>query len=390
MNTTTSTPNLRRRDFLKSAGLATLPLLWGGRLLGEDKPATLLVPREKNPDNLEFPFNTLDSFLTPNDRFYVRNHFVAPAIEAMTWRLKVVGAVKEPLEVTYDQLLALTAETRTVTMECAGNGRAFLNPKAKGVQWELGAVSTAKWKGVPLSALLEKAGVKPEAVDVVLEGGDLGDLKGDIKPAGRWPFVRGLPLEKARKSDVLLAYQMNDAVLSKDHGFPLRAVVGGWYGMASVKWLSRIVVTDKTYLGYDQSIDYAVWEGSNGLASLTPITDMQVKASIARPIAGEVLPPNKDYRVHGAAWTGGGATIDKVEVSADGGKTWSAAKLLGKDVPLAWRLWEHTWRTPGTGKHVLMARATDTKGRTQPMERDPDRRNYMISHVLPAEVRVGE
>jgi DMSO/TMAO reductase YedYZ molybdopterin-dependent catalytic subunit len=366
-----------------------LPLLRGGKLLGQGKPETALIPREKDPDNLEFPFHTLDSFLTPNDRFYVRNHFAAPAITAMTWRLKVVGAVKTPLELTYDQIMALPVETRTVTLECAGNGRAFLNPKAKGVQWELGAVSTAKWKGVPLAAVLEKAGVKPEAVDVVLEGADRGELKGDIKPAGGpFAFARGLPLEKARKSDVLLAYQINDAILPKEHGFPLRAIVGGWYGMASVKWLERIVVTDRPFLGYDQTIDYAIWERSNGLASLTPLTLMQVKASIARPKAGAAVPANKDYRVHGAAWTGGDSTIEKVDVSTDSGKSWSSTKLLGQEVPLAWRLWEYTWRTPAGGKHTLMARATDKKGRVQVMQHDPDRRNYAISHVLPTEVQV--
>jgi DMSO/TMAO reductase YedYZ molybdopterin-dependent catalytic subunit len=380
-----------RRDFLKRAGLAALPLVWGGRLLGQAKPDSALIPREKDPDNLEFPFHTLDGFLTPNDRFYVRNHFAMPTVEAATWRLKVVGAVRRPLELTYDQVLALPAQTRAVTLECAGNGRAFLNPKAKGVPWELGAVSTAEWKGVPLDAVLERAGVKPEAVDVVLEGSDKGELKNEIKPAGNpFPFARGLPLEKARKSDVLLAYKMNDAVLPKEHGFPLRAVVGGWYGVASVKWLSRVVVTDRPFMGYDQTIDYAVWDRSSGLPSLTPITDMQVKASIARPRAGEAVAPNKDYRVHGAAWTGSDSTIEKVEVSTDGGKSWSPAKLLGKEVPLAWRLWEYVWKTPGSSKQTLMARATDRKGRVQVMERDPDRRNYMISHVLPVEVRVGE
>jgi DMSO/TMAO reductase YedYZ molybdopterin-dependent catalytic subunit len=381
---------LGRREFLCAAGGATLPLLWGGRLLGDDKRDTTLIPRETNPDNLEFPFHTLDSFLTPNDRFYVRNHNAVPTIEAKKWRLNVVGAVKKPLELTYDQLLDLPAETLTVTLECAGNGRALLRPKVKGVPWEFGAVGTAKWKGVLLSTVLDKVGLKPGAVDVVLEGADKGELKNEIKPVGEsFPFARGMPLAKARSGDVLLAYRMNDAVLPEAHGFPLRAVVGGWYGMASIKWLSRIVVTEKPFSGYEQTIDYTVWERTDGVPSLTPITDMQVKASIARPKADETLPPNKDYRVHGAAWTGGDSAIDKVEVSTDGGKTWSAATLLGKETPLCWRLWEYTWKTPGSGKHTLMARATDKKGRVQPLERDADRRNYMINHVLPIEVAVG-
>jgi DMSO/TMAO reductase YedYZ molybdopterin-dependent catalytic subunit len=379
---------VHRRSFMKMAAVATLPLFGRGRLsFAEETKLAGLIVREKEPENLEFPFAKLDGFLTPNELFYIRNHFTKPKIEAATWRLKVVGAVEKPLELTYDQVLALPSRTMPITLECAGNGRSQLNPKAKGVQWELGAVSTADWTGVPLATILEKAGVKKDAVDVVLEGTDEGEPKNDPKPVGTIHFARGMPLAKALKPEVLLAYKMNGDILPSSHGFPLRAVVGGWYGMASVKWLQRIVVTDKPFNGYDQTADYAIWVRRDNLPTLVPITDIDVKSSIARPVAGETVAAGKDYRVFGAAWAGE-AEIAKVEVSTDGGKTWQEAKLLGKSLPLAWRLWEHTWRAPSEGKYVMMSRATDTRGRIQPRERDADRRSYMINHVAPIEVEV--
>ena len=190
------------------------------------------------------------------------------------------------------------------------------------------------------------------------------------------------------RPEVLLAYTMNGAALPDPHGFPVRAVVGGWYGMASVKWLSRVVVTDRPFRGYEQTASYAVWERRDGLPSLTPLTEMDVKASIARPEAGEVVPAGAVYRIHGAAWAGE-SEVSKVEVSTDGGRTWAAGTLLGDPVPFAWRLWEYRWTAPAEGTAVLLARATDNRGRVQPLEHDPDRLNYMISHVRPTEVRVG-
>jgi DMSO/TMAO reductase YedYZ molybdopterin-dependent catalytic subunit len=383
---------LNRRGFLRRAALTTLPFLAGARFSfafdpAKDTKPLALIPRETNPDNLEFPFAALKDYLTPNDLFYVRSHFAAPKLDVKTFRLKVGGAVEQRLELTYDQLQELPAKSMTLTLECAGNGRAFLTPKPKGVPWELGAVSTAEWTGVPLSAVLEKAGMKKGAIDVVLEGGDTGEPKNDAKPAGSLHFTRGLPLEKAMKPEVLLAYRMNGKPLPESHGFPLRAVVGGWFGVASIKWLSRILVTEKPFVGYEQSIDYSTWERRDGIPSLAPITEMEVKASIARPYAGETIPAQDAYRVYGAAWTGE-SEVTKVEVSTDAGKTWNDAKLLGKPVPFAWRIWEYGWQGMKPGKATLMARATDKRGRIQPMERDADRRNYVISHVLPVEVEI--
>src|SRR5437016_8671821 len=228
--------------------------------------------------------------------------------------------------------------TVPVTLECAGNDRNFLKPKVKGVQWRLGAVGTAEWTGVPLSVLLDRATLKSNANEIILEGVDGGILEEPKSPPGELKFARSIPLEKARR-DVLLAYKMNGEDLPPEHGFPVRAIVPGWYAMASIKWLQRIIVTDRPFTGYYQTIDYAYWNRRAEVAELTPLTEMQIKAEIAKPAEGDIVPANSSVRVHGAAWTANGE-ITKVELSTDGGVTWTEVKLLGESEPNAWRLWE--------------------------------------------------
>ncbi len=181
---------------------------------------------------------------------------------------------------------------------------------------------------------------------------------------------------------------MNGRELPPEHGFPLRAIVPGWYAMGSIKWLQRIIVTDQPFTGYYQTIDYAYWERRKAIAELKPLTEMQVKAQIAKPAEGDVVPANSKVRVHGAAWTSNGE-IKKVELSTDGGATWSETKLLGESKPNAWRLWEFNWQTPtAAATQTLIARATDSLGRTQSVHRDADRGTYMINHLLPIKVEV--
>jgi DMSO/TMAO reductase YedYZ molybdopterin-dependent catalytic subunit len=358
-----------------------------------DPPMTLadmpgLITREKHPQNLEFHFATLQSFITPTGHFYVRNHFPVPELDTRSWRLTVEGAVECPLSLSYDEVLRLPARTFVATIECAGNSRIFLSPKVRGVQWELGAVGTAEWTGAPLAAVLERAGVRAGAADVVLEGADAGEISEEPRPPGPVRFARSLPLEKARQPDVILAYRMNGEQLAPAHGFPLRAVVPGWYGMASIKWLTRIVVTAQPFQGFFQTVDYAYFERRDDLPVRAPVTEMQVKAAIARPAAQEVVPAGRPYRMRGAAWAGE-SDVARVEVSVDGGRTWEEARLLGEPVPYAWRLWEYEWQVPAhPGGRTVMARATDARGRRQPVERDRHFGSYMISHVLPVDIEV--
>ena len=382
---------LHRREFLVRGGTASL-LAGLGSTIHADEPTGSSFPgmitRMTEPENLEFPFSSLSSSITPNEHFYVRNHFAVPKIDMKSWKLTIEGAVKQKIELSYDDLLKFPVRTLKATLECAGNGRVHLTPTAGGVQWGQGAVSNAEWSGVSLAEVLEKAGLKDTAIEVILEGGDKGQINSDPKSPGPISYSRSVPIEKAKHSSVLLAYKMNGKDLPMSHGHPLRAIVGGWYGMASVKWLTRIIVTEKPYRGFFQSLDYAYWERKDGLPTLVPITTMEVKSSIARPALAEVVPAGKPYRIFGAAWTGE-ATIAKVEVSTDGGTSWMAAKLLEKPELYSWCMWEYGWHvTAEAGPATIMARATDSNGKTQPMQRDGDRRNYMISHVTPIHVSV--
>jgi DMSO/TMAO reductase YedYZ molybdopterin-dependent catalytic subunit len=340
----------------------------------------------EEPLVLETPIDQLIDFITPTRSFYVRSHFPVPKIDKNKWRLRVEGEVEKPFEIDFDELTNLESKKIPVTLECAGNNRGFLEPKVKGVQWGLGGVGNAEWTGVPLSILLERAGVKPDAREIILEGADRGKLEDPKSPRGEISFARSIPLEKAR--DVLLAHKMNGVDLPLENGFPVRAIVPGWFAVASIKWLQRVIVTDKPFNGYYQTLDYAYWERRGDTAELVALSELQIKAEIVEPGEGDAVPVNSNVRVHGAAWTGKGEIV-KVELSADGGSTWNETKLLGESKPNAWRLWEFDWKTPArSGKATLIARATDSKGRTQPTERDPDRGTYMINHLLPITVVV--
>jgi DMSO/TMAO reductase YedYZ molybdopterin-dependent catalytic subunit len=345
------------------------------------------IVHSEAPLNVEMPFETVDSFVTPTESFYVRTHFPIPKIDRNAWWLHVEGEVENPFAINYEELLELESRTIPVTLECAGNNRDFLDPKVKGVQWGLGAVGTAEWTGVPLSTLLHRSGVRSNAREVILEGADCGLLDDPKSPPGELTFARSIPLRKAM-TDVLLAYKMNGSELPAPHGFPVRAIVPGWYAMASVKWLQRVIVTDQSFGGYYQTLDYAYWRRLGDIGELVPVTEMQIKAEIAKPAQGETVSANSAVRISGAAWTSDGE-ITKVDVSTDGGTTWSDANLLGSSKPNAWRLWEFDWLTPSKAGNVsLIARATDSHGRTQPVQRDCDRGTYMINHLLPITVQV--
>jgi DMSO/TMAO reductase YedYZ molybdopterin-dependent catalytic subunit len=349
-----------------------------------------LIVREREPENLEFPFASLGSFITPNEQFFVRSHFPTPALDPNTWRLKIEGCIERPCELSLDELRAMPSRSVVATIECAGNGRIFLTPKVEGLQWELGAVGNTEWTGVPLADVLARVGVQPESVEVVFEGADRGKLAKPPSP-GDIHFANSIPVTKALSPDVLLAHTMNGEPLTPPHGFPLRAVVPGWYGMVAVKWLARIVIIDRPFRGYFKSADYTYWDRREDLpVQLLPVTECEVKAQIARPVNREVVPANEDFRVYGAAWAGE-ADIARVDLSTDGGATWREAHLLGEAQRYAWRFWDFRWRTPAQpGRCVLLARATDSRGRVQPMQRDPHRGSYVISHAVPIEVEVSD
>src|SRR3977135_929747 len=203
--------------------------------------ASGLIIRQKEPNNLETPVDRVDSFLTPTELFYVRSHSPAPKLELASYRLQIDGGVGRPFSLTYQELRDMPAETRVAILECAGNSRVFLVPQVPGAQWELGAVGNAEWTGVPLAVLLERAGLEDDVCEIVLEGADHGTPSEPPIPPGPISFARSVSRDKAMQHEVLIAYQMNGSDLPLHHGYPVRAIVPGHYGMASVKWLTRIV-----------------------------------------------------------------------------------------------------------------------------------------------------
>src|ERR1700704_2506902 len=349
-----------------------------------------LTIRQKEPKNLEAPFDRLDSYLTPTELFYIRSHFPIPTLDRASYQLRIDGAVRSPLALSYEELRSMPSETRVATLECAGNSRVFLVPQVQGAQWELGAVSNAEWTGVPLRALLERADLTEDACEIVLEGADRGTPKEEPLPPDPISYAWSVPRAKAIQPEVLIAYQMNGRDLPRDHGFPVRAIVPGHYGMASVKWLTRIEALHKPFHGYWQTSDYAYWASMDGKPVRRALGEMKLKSQIARPRVYETLAPNRIYTVSGAAWSGE-ADVVEVTVSTDGGFTWAKAEFLDPVRRHAWRRWKFDWLTPKEpGKNNFLARAKDADGVFQPDKHDQNYGVYVINHPLPIEVFVDD
>jgi len=358
-----------RRDFLKTASAAALaahPLLsWAA------DPAAIPIPgkdgmivRSYRFTDLEMPVEFMTDWITPVNHFFVRNHMFAPAkVDAGTWKLTITGEVTKPLTLTLADLEKVPVHSLANTLECAGNGRSLQNPKVPGIQWGKGAVGNAKFSGPSLKALLEKAAVKDTGKHVQFRG--LDQVPGKVPP-----FIRSIPIEKALDGDTLIATHMNGEPLTAHHGYPARAVTPGWVGAASCKWLTEITVLDKPAEGNFMSPGYRFpnTPGKPGepikpedTHSLTALT---VKSAIAAPSDGAKLKPGVQV-IQGVAWAGE-ADITKVEISTDGGASWSAAQLGKDQAKYAWRLWSCHWKPAQSGDYVILSRATDSQGRVQP------------------------
>jgi hypothetical protein len=297
--------------------------------------------------------------------------------------------VRRELSLGYADIRALPSRTCVATLECAGNSRVFLVPPASGAQWELGAVGNAEWTGVPLSVLLDRTGLDDEACELVLEGADRGVPKEEPKPPGVISYARSIPRTRALEGDVLIAYAMNGQDLTPDHGYPLRAIVPGHYGMASVKWLTDIIATTQPFHGYWQTSDYAYWDDSGGIPVRRPLAEMKVKAQISRPRVYETLEPGRPYTIFGAAWAGD-TDVTEIGVSLDGGASWVQGHFLDPIHRHAWRRWKYDWITPTQpGRYTLLARAKGANQRTQPDHHNPNFGSYVINHPLPIEVFVA-
>jgi len=306
----------------------------------------------------------------PNPRFYVRNHFQIPKVDPSSWRLNVVGLVERPLSLSLRDLVKMPSETQFVTLECAGNGRSLLSPRVNGEQWNLGAVSTAEWTGVPLAEVLNRAGVKGDAKEIVFRGADSGKLDASSEPIR---FERSLSTDDAQGSEVLLAYAMNGEVLPIQHGYPLRVIVPGWYAVASVKWLREIDVIGRPFRGHYQTETYYFeWQRGDQLVR-EPATLQRVRSLITEPEPDSEIEQG-ELPIRGVAWSGA-APIARVEVRIGGGP-WQDARLLGERKRHSWQGWELIARLERPGSIVISARATDMASRTQPDSQEWNRLGY--------------
>ncbi|MGF6756242.1 molybdopterin-dependent oxidoreductase [Paraburkholderia sp. GAS42] len=342
-----------------------------------------LVVHRAHPLNCETSIPALiGGVVMPNAHFYVRNHFQIPDLDPAAFRLAVGGLVERQLNLSLRDLHNMPSQTRIVTLECAGNGRTKFDPPIEGEKWDLGAVSTAEWTGVTLAEVLDRAGVRTGATEVMFRGADGGTMEGH---AGPLHFERSLQLGHARDPDVLLAYAMNGEPLPVQHGYPVRLVVPGWYAVASVKWLTDIELIDWPFAGHYQADKYWYeWE-RDGQTVREPVTLQHVRALITEPARDQEV-RRGELAIRGVAWSGA-AQIARVDISVGGG-SWQEARLVSERKRHSWQWWELITRAHEPGVVTLRVRATDLAGRTQPEHAEWNRLGYgnNVIHEVPVRI----
>lgn len=358
-----------RREFLKECSLALLAARTVSPVAAwaESRPSIPgkdgMIVRSLRFLDLEMPASGFASWITPIPHFFVRNHMHMPAtLDGATYQLTIRGEVSSALKLTLADLHKLPQHTVTNTLECAGNGRGFQEPPVPGVQWQRGAVGTARYSGPRMKDVLLQAGIKPTGRHVAMRG--LDEVPGKVPP-----FIRSIPVDKAMHSDTLLATHMNGVPLPKYHGYPVRALVPGWIGAASTKWLSEITVLDMEFEGnfmkpaYRMPRHRALPGSEVRVEDTDPITVLQVKSVIVSPEDGAKV--QRPLHIRGAAWAGE-ANIKRVEISTDGGASWRDAVVGSEHARYAWRFWSFDWKPARPGEYVIQSRATDDQGRMQP------------------------
>lgn len=314
--------------------------------------------------NHGMPLEALRYDLTPVGLHYLLIHYDIPVVDPAAWRLQVGGLVERELSLGIDELRTWPAVELVATMECAGNGRARLEPRPVSQPWLHEAVGTAAWRGVSLPALLAAAGVRDAAVEVVFTGLDRG-IEGEIEQR----FARSLPVAEAAAGEAVLAYEVNGQPLPPQHGYPLRLVVPGWYGMANVKWLASIELVGEPFSGFQQAAGYR-WR-TDETDPGRPLTRMLPRALMVPPGIPEFMTRHRTLEtgsvvLEGRAWSGI-APVERVEVSVDGGRTWGDARLGEAPSRWAWRSWWFEWEAE-PGECELRCRAADGAGNVQPDE----------------------
>ena len=363
---------------------ASTPVSAPSRLAGPGEGITLdelrLAAR-----NHALPLEALRYDITPIGLHYLLDHYDIPDVDPVAWRLELDGAVERPLSLSLEQIRARPQTTRTVTFECAGNGRARLSPRPLSQPWLDEAVGTAQWTGIALAPLLREAGIENNAVEVVFTGQDHGIERGIEQD-----YARSLRLDDALRDEVVLAYAMNGSPLPPQHGAPLRLVVPGWYGMAQVKWLRRITVVDQPFAGFQQITAYRYTHSPDEPGE--PVTRIKPRALMIPPGFPDFMSRTRvvdlgDHLLTGRAWSGE-ARVARVEISADGGRTWSDAQLGPQLDEYAWCPWRFAWTADEPGLHLLGVRATDDRGTVQPVEQSWTRQGMANNMAQVVEVYV--
>ena len=335
--------------------------------------------------NHALPLEALAHPITPLGLHYLLIHFDIPLVDESAWKLAIGGLVEQPLTLTLDDVTARPARTLAVTLECAGNGRALLSPRGASQPWLYEAVGTAEWTGTPLAPLLREAGLRSGATEVVFTGLDRG-VQGDVEHL----YERSLALDDALRDEVLLAYAVNGQPLPPQHGYPLRVIVPGWYGMTHVKWLQSVTVVGEAFRGWQQEIGYRLQRSEDDAGS--PVTRILPRSLLVPPgipdfFSRERFVPAGPCVLAGRAWSGWGR-IERVEVSTDGGVTWSDAGLGDAVFPYGWSGWRFDWDA-APGEHELCCRATDAAGNTQPLEPEWNLGGYCNNAVHRVRVTVS-
>lgn len=339
---------------------------------------------------LEMPVLLLDSWITPVDKFFVRNNLLMPPpVDPSAWTLSITGEVERPFAINFQDFMQLATSKVINTIECAGNGRVNFQPPIGGVRWGRGGVGNAAFEGPVLADVLRRAGLKPTARHVAFRGLD-------VVPPGALEFIRSIPIEKAMDRGTLLATKMNDSPLTPSHGFPVRAMVPGWIGSASIKWLQEIRVLSHEFHGFYMDPGYRIpaasFSGSESERAKTiSLTSLRVKSIIAQPADGAVLDTSSrpQVTIRGASWAGESAIV-RIEVSTDEGHTWHTATLDPHHAKYAWRLWHYEWQPSRPGAYVILSRAVDAAGRAQPMEPHWNPGGYLWNGVDKIRVQIGK
>lgn len=337
--------------------------------------------------NHALPLEALRYDVTPIGLHYLLTHYDIPDIDPDGFALVIGGRVRQPMRLDLAALRARPRVTHRVTMECAGNGRALLEPRPVSQPWLTEAVGTADWTGTPLAPLLREAGLETDAVEVIFTGADHGIERGVAQD-----YQRSLPVDEALREEMLLAYEMNGAPLPPQHGAPLRLVVPGWYGMAHVKWLRDVTVTDEAFEGFQNAVAYRLRQDPEEPGE--PVTRIEPRALVRPPghpdfmSRGRALAPGHCL-LDGRAWSGHGP-VATVEVTTDGGASWAEATLEADEgSPWAWRRWWYEWDAR-PGRHTISARATDATGRRQPLIPPWNRGGFANNLVQRVEVFVTD